>query len=143
MWKRAEEYFSEMNKKYPVCQYPLNEQELPKVMEKNGFKNISTNYISINLTPDSYETNKNLALDFINDVYDSMIDDIKYLKDYIPDVYSIYSKEELIHWINEIEIKRKERIRKYKNGEKLWETNVSIIMIVKGIKKIKPAHNKR
>jgi ubiquinone/menaquinone biosynthesis C-methylase UbiE len=134
MFAKAEKYFKETNEKYPVCQFPLSEKELPEIMSKHGFKNISTDYLAINLTPDSNNTNKKLAKEIIDDKYQSSIEMINYLYDILPDIYSIFSKDELIQWKTEIENARKERIRKYDNNEKLWEVNVSIIMIVRGIK---------
>jgi ubiquinone/menaquinone biosynthesis C-methylase UbiE len=134
MWERAEKYFKENHEKYPVCQFPMSEQELPKMMSKYGFRNISTDYISIGLTPDSNNTNRELAMDIINDRYQSMIEQINYLYDILPDIYSVFSKRELERWRMEIKNKQKERIKKYNNSEKIWETEVSIIMIMRGIK---------
>ena len=134
MFERAEKYFKETNEKYPVCQFPLSEKELPELMYRHGFKEISTDYLAINLTPDSNNTEKDLAISIINDKYQSKMEMINYLYDILPDVYSVFSKEELGKWKTVIEEAKKERIRKYENNEKIWETNVSIIMIVRGIK---------
>ena len=134
MFAKSEKYFKETNEKYPVCQFPLSEKELPEMLSKHGFKDISTDYLAINLTPDNYNTNKELAIDIIKDQYQSRIEMINYLYDILPDIYSIFSKDELNQWKTDIENKQKERLKKYEDGEKTWETNVSIIMIVKGVK---------
>jgi ubiquinone/menaquinone biosynthesis C-methylase UbiE len=132
---KAEEYFKKNNEKYPVCQFPLSEKELPEIMFKHGFKEISTDYLAINLTPDSNNTDKESAIKIIDDEYKSNIEMINYLYEILPDIYSVFTEGELEQWKKEIKEKHKERIKKYNIGVKLWETNVSIIMVVRGIKK--------
>ena len=52
IWRRADMYLKETFTKNKVCEYPQNEAELPLCMEKYGFRNITTEYITVNLTPD-------------------------------------------------------------------------------------------
>lgn len=61
IWQRAEKYFSEIDKKYDVCAYPQDESELPLCMEKHGFRNVTTDYITVNLTPDNPIYSKEIA----------------------------------------------------------------------------------
>lgn len=51
IWNRTKKCYADIDQKYNVCAFPLNECELPLAMEKYGFKNISTEYITINLLP--------------------------------------------------------------------------------------------
>lgn len=51
--ERTESVLSEIQQKYAVCAYPLNEAELPLCMEKYGFRDVSTEYLTVNLTPDN------------------------------------------------------------------------------------------
>ena len=37
---------------YQVCRYPMTEAELPASMTQYGFRNITTGYITVDLTPD-------------------------------------------------------------------------------------------
>ncbi|MBQ8315034.1 MAG: methyltransferase domain-containing protein, partial [Lachnospiraceae bacterium] len=53
IWKRAEKQLAEVDEKYSVCAYPQNESELPLCMEQYGFRNVTTEYLTINLTPDN------------------------------------------------------------------------------------------
>lgn len=53
IWQRAGKYFEEIEKKNAVCAYPQNEAEMPATMEQYGFRNVTTEYITVNLTPDN------------------------------------------------------------------------------------------
>ena len=53
IWKRAEKFYAENLKKYEIGAYAQNEAELPANMEKYGFRNVVTEYVTINLTPDN------------------------------------------------------------------------------------------
>jgi hypothetical protein len=131
---KAKNIYKEMNEKYPVCQFPLSEQQYPCFMGKHGFKNITTDYLAINLTPDNDNIKKELAMDIIKYHYQSQIEQINCLINFLGDVYAFFSKEELEQWKKEIKNRQKQRIKKYNDGEKLWETSVSIIMILRGEK---------
>jgi len=61
IYNRTEVYFKEADEKYNVCAYPLTESELPQTMQKHGFKNISTDYLTINLTPDNPKYSQEMA----------------------------------------------------------------------------------
>lgn len=66
IWNRVDKYFRDINEKYAVCAYPQTEMELPLCMEKFGFKNVTTDYITINLTPDNPIYPKEMAYAMIN-----------------------------------------------------------------------------
>ena len=53
VWARVEQRAAETDKQFGVCAYPMSEAEYPSVMAKYGFRNISTEYITVNLTPDN------------------------------------------------------------------------------------------
>lgn len=61
IWQRVDKHYAEVNKKYEVCSYPQNEAEMPLCMEKYGFKNVTTEYITVNLTPDNPFYSKEMA----------------------------------------------------------------------------------
>lgn len=66
IWNRVDKYFRDINEKYAICAYPQTEMELPLCMEKFGFKNVTTDYITINLTPDNPIYPKEMAYAMIN-----------------------------------------------------------------------------
>lgn len=53
IWQRADKYFSKIHDKYSICAYPQTEAELPLCMEQYNFRNVTTEYITVNLTPDN------------------------------------------------------------------------------------------
>ena len=52
IYARTKPFFEEADRKYQICAYPMSESELPFAMARYGFQNISTTFLSINLTPD-------------------------------------------------------------------------------------------
>lgn len=110
--------------KYAVGKYSMNERELPVVMEDNGFANVTTGYAVIDLTPDNPKYSSKMAEDMINSERASEIEAVQSTK----------SEEEnkIIDIINK---KYDSRIELYRNGDKQWDTNTSITMIVRGINK--------
>lgn len=129
-WKKAEQYDDSMEK-YSVCKYPMSEAQLPAAMEKYGFNNIRTGYAIIDLTPDDPKFSPALAHDMINaDRYTSLdaIDSVLYTT---PEYFMTEEVEEMKRLAN---AKYDTRIEQYNRGEKQWDTNVSIIMMVRGTK---------
>lgn len=109
--------------KYQIGKYSMTEQELPIVMEKNGFTNISTGYAVIDLTPDNPTYSDEISIEMIHSQRLSEIEAVQ----------STHSKDahNIIEIINE---KYDKRIELYKTGKKQWDTNTSITMIIRGEK---------
>ena len=129
-WKKAEQYDNTIDK-YSICKYPMNEAELPAAMEKYGFQDIKTGFVTIDLTPDNPKFSATFAYNIINaDRYSDMdaIDSVLYT---MPDHFTMEEKEKMKHFVN---TKYDIRIAQYDRGEKQWDTNVSIIMVVRGVK---------
>lgn len=66
IYARTEAYFKAADETYNVCGYPLSEAELPQAMQQYGFLDVSTHYLTINLTPDNPEYTKDMAYAMIN-----------------------------------------------------------------------------
>lgn len=129
-WKKAEQYDDSMEK-YSICKYPMNEAQLPAAMEKYGFNNIRTGYATIDLTPDDPKFSPELARDIINANRYSDLDGIDSVLYSMPEHFTADETEEMKRLTN---VKYDTRIDKYNRGEKQWDTNVSIIMVVRGTK---------
>lgn len=98
-WEKAEEHEESLDK-FEVCKYPMNEAELPVIMEKYGFRKVTTGYVLMDLTPDNPKYSKEMAYQIINTGrYASL-----------------------------------ERIQQYETGEKQWDTDVLLTMVIRGIK---------
>lgn len=131
IWNRVNSYYKEINDKYSVCAYPQNEMELPLCMEQYGFKDVTTNYITVNLTPDNPVYSKEMAYSMINANRNGDIESIEGLV-HMPT--GIVSNEELEELKRITNAKYDKRIDLYNQGIKQWDTNVSVTMIIRGIK---------
>ena len=129
-WKKAEQYDDSMEK-YSICKYPMSEAQLPAAMEKYGFDNIRTGYATIDLTPDDPKFSTELAHDIIKANRYSELDGIDSVLYSMPERFSAEEIEEMKRLSN---VKYDTRIEQYNRGEKQWDTNVSIIMVVRGTK---------
>lgn len=129
-WQKAESEYDTTYDKYSICKYPMSESALPLEMEKYGFKNIRSGYALIDLTPDDPKYSAKIAHDMINaDRYTSIeaVDAaVRYNKNINSD-----EAEKVKNIINE---KYDKRTALYDDGKKQWDTNVSIIMVVRGVK---------
>lgn len=131
IWNRAEKYVAESDREHGVCAYPLSEAELPQVMESHGFRNVTTEYITINLTPDNPVYPRQMALDMINSDRMTALVCTEILADIAPDVVTAKEIEELKKLINR---KYDKRIELYDKGIKQWDTTVVLTMVLRGEK---------
>lgn len=129
-WKKAEQNDDSMER-YAVCRYPMSESELPTTMAKYGFNNIRTGYATIDLTPDNPKFSTELAHDMINANRYTSLDAIDSVLHTMPEHFTTEEVEEMKRLAN---AKYDTRIEQYDRGEKQWDTNVSIIMVIRGIK---------
>lgn len=129
-WKKVQKY-DNSTEKYSVCQYPMSEMEMPIVMQKYGFKDICTGYATIDLTPDNPKFSDDLAHDIINANKLTTLDGIEAVLHTMPEHFTIKETEEMKHITN---LKYNKRIKQYNLGKKQWDTYVSVIMSMRGIK---------
>ena len=131
IWQRTERYFDEISKKYSVCAYPQSEMEMPLCMERYGFRDVTTEYVTVNLTPDNPIYSKEMAYAMINANRQGSLDSADGLLHIAEEVVTVSEIEELKKLIN---AKYDKRIELYDKGIKQWDTNVSVTMIMRGIK---------
>lgn len=131
IWKRTNKYFEDIMKKNAICAYPQSEAELPICMEKYGFKNVITEYITINLTPDNPIYSREMAYSMINANRRNALDNIESLLLIAPEVVTATEIDKMKELTN---IKYDKRIELYDLGIKQWDTNMSLIMMLKGTK---------
>ncbi|MBQ8549596.1 MAG: methyltransferase domain-containing protein [Lachnospiraceae bacterium] len=131
IWKRAEKQLAEVDKKFSVCAYPQNESELPLCMEQYGFRNVTTEYLTINLTPDNPIYSKETAHAMINANRQVSLDAAD---DLLRNVAGVVTADEVEELKRRINAKYDKRIELYDTGIKQWDTNVSVTMVVRGEK---------
>lgn len=129
-WEKVNMYDHAMED-YQVCKYPMSEAEMPLAMEKYGFTDIQTNYAVIPLTPDDPAYSKEMALRMINAGRHCALDAVYSAIRTVPEHISREEADIVISLINQ---KYDHRIQQYLHGEKLWNTNVSLTMILRGEK---------
>lgn len=130
-WKKVEQYDDTMER-FAVCKYPMSEAELPLAFEKHGFANISTGYATIDLTPDNPEYSREKAYDMINANRLTALDAVSAVQHFMPEKITQEECETVKKMIQE---KYDIRIEQLKKGEKQWDTNVSVTMVVRGQKR--------
>lgn len=129
-WKKAEQYDDSMDR-FSVCKYPMSEAEMPAAMSKYGFSNVSTGFVTIDLTPDHPKYSAALAFDMINANRYITLEGIDAVLHTMPEHFTTQEVDEMKRHAN---AKYDARIKQYQLGEKQWDTNVSIIMVIRGIK---------
>lgn len=129
-WKKAELYDDSLER-FAVCKYPMSEAEMPAAMAEYGFSNISTGFATVDLTPDNPKFSVSLALDMINANRYAALDAIESVLHTMPEHFTTQEVKEMKRLTN---AKYDARIEQYKRGEKQWDTNVSIIMVIRGLK---------
>lgn len=131
IWRRADKYFREAHAKYNVCEYPQNEAELPLCMEKYGFRHITTEYITVNLTPDNPNYTPEMAHAMIDANRQNDLDNAEKMLHITNQTVTLSEVDELKRLIN---AKYDKRLLLYDQGIKQWDTNVSVTMVVRGVK---------
>lgn len=131
IWRKVEPFCQNMDQEYHVGQYAMSESELPSVMEKYGFHQISTDYLTVNLTPDNPENSKELAYAMINEQRQTNIDAVNSLTHVAP---GVVKQEEIQEMKKRINARYDKRIELYNAGIKQWDTSMSLTMVLRGIK---------
>lgn len=129
-WGKVTELDDSMEK-YGVCRYPMSEAELPAAMEKYGFREVRTGYAIADLTPDDPGVSPELAREMI---LSGKYNDLEALDSAALTLGDRIVPEERKHMRERIEEKYALRLEKYARGEKQWDTVVSVIMVLRGIK---------
>jgi len=131
IWSRTEEICHETNRKYAVGAYRMTEAEYPAEMAKYGFGQISTEYITVNLTPDNPCYDRETAYAMINAERSCAVDGADQLFKIAPGVVTSDEIEELKR---QLHAKFDRRIALYDAGIKQWDTELSLTMILRGVK---------
>ena len=122
-WTSLPDGAAEMEK-FEVCRYPMSEDEIPAAMERYGFKNVTTGYAVIDLTPDDPKYPREFAEAIIEADRQGMLDAL--LRAKVNHSADTKRMEEIVN------AKYDERLRLYRAGVKQWDTAVSVIMVLRG-----------
>ena len=129
-WRKAAE-LDDSFEKYAVCRYPMNESELPRAMEKYGFCDVRTGYAVSDLTPDDPKYSRPFALQMLEtlrqDELDALFGAQRTLGEH-------FTKDEYAAIEKRINEKHDLRKKLFDQGQKQWDTAISLTMVVRGIK---------
>ena len=129
-WDKVKEHDDTMQR-FAVCRYPMSEMELPHAMTQHGFSAVQTGYAIINLTPDDPQYPADMAHAMLNARRHTELEAIASARRYLPDYISEQDAAEMTRLAN---ARHDARAAKYERHEKVWDTNVSITMILRGVK---------
>lgn len=129
-WKKVSAFDNSMEK-YAVCKYPMSEAELPAAMEKYGFRNVKTGFVTVDLTPDNPRFSPSMAQAMIEAQRSNDLDAIASVRNTTPEHVTEAELAEMTRLVN---AKYDLRLAQYCRGEKQWDTSVSVIMVVCGEK---------
>ncbi len=129
-WEKVGELDDSMAK-YGVCRYPMSEAELPAAMEAYGFREVRTGYVTADLTPDDPTVSPDLAREMI---LSGKYNDLEALDSAVLTLGDRLSPEEVRGIRERIEEKYALRLEQYIRGEKQWDTAVSVILVLRGVK---------
>lgn len=131
IWNRADQFFQTSGQRPVVGQYWMNERELPAAMAQAGFRQVSASYLAVNLTPDNPETPLDRGLAMIKANRQNDLDAVDSLSRAAP---GLASAQELTGMRAQINRRYDQRIQLYRSRRPQWDTDVSLIMIVRGVK---------
>lgn len=129
-WEKVSKFDDSMEK-YAVCKYPMSEAELPAAMEKYGFRNVKTGFVTVDLTPDNPRFSPAMALAMIEAQRSNDLDAIASVGNTVPEHVTEAELAEMTRLVN---AKYDLRLAQHHRGEKQWDTSVSVIMAVRGVK---------
>ncbi|MBQ7338910.1 MAG: class I SAM-dependent methyltransferase [Clostridia bacterium] len=129
-WNKVAQHDDSLER-YAVCKYPMSEMEMPHAMTQHGFSAVRTGYAIIDLTPDDPKYPAAMAHAMIDARRHNDLDAIASARRSFPDHVSEEEAAEMSRIVNE---RYDARIAQYHRGEKVWDTGVSITMIVRGVK---------
>lgn len=131
IWQRTEKICTEADKENAVCAFPKNEMEMPKIIEEHGFHSVSTEYITVNLTPDNPCFDTETAKKIIEMNRICALDGIDILA---KTAGTLVTSDELREMRRLINARYDTRISLYEAGIRQWDTYTSLTMILRGVK---------
>jgi len=129
-WKRVEA-LDDTLERYGVGKYAQSEMELPAAMARAGFREITTGYALIDLTPDDPKYPRDMALAMIEANRQVSLEAIDSVPRTAPGRFSDRDIDEMKRLAN---ARFDARVALYLRGEKQWDTDVSVIMVVRGVR---------
>ncbi len=129
IWERVSDRFDEIERRTGMGSNPMDERAYPLCMERHGFRNVSTTYLTVALTPDGPDCPPETARAIIQSERQSALDAVAALEVAAGDMVS---GAELDRMRAQIGGRYDERLALYDRGEKQWDTWVTLLMVLRG-----------
>ena len=131
IWKKVEERYGAFNREAGVGAYSIDEQELPLTMERHGFRDVSTRYLAVSLTPDDPGCSQEMAYAIFEDQRQAGLESADNLLAIAPEAVTPAD-------IAALKRERGERFDRrktlYDRGEKQWDTYTVLMGVFRGVK---------
>ena len=131
IWDRVDERFRTLRNGISIGEYAKNEQEHPIAMEKAGFRDVRTDYITLSLTPDDDRYPPEVSRRMIESDRQCALDAVSFIEEKAAD---LVSAKETAEMKNSINLRFDRRLDMLSRGVKLWDTEIAHIMSLRGIK---------
>lgn len=128
IWQRAGSRIDEAHRAGGVGAYAMDERALPLAMEKYGFRDVSSRYVAVNLTPDDPDCPRERALAIIEDGRRNDLDVAGFLLHVADDLVTADEVAEMQRLIN---MRYDRRVALYEAGQRQWDTAVALTQIVR------------
>lgn len=129
-WATVQKYDNTMQQ-HSVCRYPQSEMQMPHTMTDNGFTDITTGYFLVDLTPDDPKYTPDMARAMLQSRRIDELDTIASTRRTMPEHVSAEQAKQMTALAN---ARHDARLAQYERGEKVWDTSISIIMVLRGVK---------
>ena len=114
-----------------ICRYPLSEAQLPAKLEEMGFTHVRSGYVLLELTPDDPGTSPEEARALIESGRLGALDAVASTLRTFPEAFSSSEADAVLRRVQE---RFDRRLALYERGEAQWDTSVSILQVVTGVK---------
>lgn len=124
-------YDTELNRTVGVGAYATDERGIPAALEQYGFRDVSTAYVTVNLTPDNPVYDRATAHAIINSERQGALECLDSIPRIAPGLISESTLDNLRRIQN---TKYDKRLELYDKGIHQWDCSVSIIQITRAVK---------
>ena len=131
IWELVAPFFDHVVQENAVRAYAQDEMELPNNLERYGFRDVSTGYVLVPLTPDDPACSPEMARAIFEADRKAALDNIDSLLLLPGQPVTSAEAAEMKRLTNQ---RFATRLAQYTAGEKQWDTETSLIQVVRGVK---------
>ena len=131
IWERVTPFFDRVVQENAVGAYAQSESELPANMERFGFREVSSRYVVLSLTPDDPACSPEMARALFEAGRSAALDNIDSLRQLPGQPVTSAEADEMKRQTNR---RFATRLAQYEAGQKQWDTETILLQVVRGVK---------